>query len=84
MALRNGVRKGVFFSTGLIGDDVPAQGEEDGEDSKDDEDDENPRRRAMRRNGPLYLPRIVIPGNRHGSLRSVTTTRPNSVPCGDV
>ena len=80
------MRKGVFFHllTNLIGEDVPAQGEEDGEDSKDDEDDENPRRRAMRRNGPLYLPRIVIPGNRHGSLRSVTNRRPNSVRCGDV
>ena len=68
----------------MIGEEVLAQGEEDGEDSKDEEDDENPRRRAMRRNGPLYLPRIVIPGNRHGSLRSVTTRRRNTVRCGEV
>ena len=44
------------------------QGEEECEEGKEEEDDEGPRRRALRRTGPLYLPRIVIPGNRQGSL----------------
>jgi len=47
--------------------DVSEAAEEE-EDSKDEDDDDNPRRRAVRRHAPLYLPRIVIPGNRQGSL----------------
>jgi len=44
-----------------------SEGEEDEtQPSKDDDDEENPHRRFMRRNVPLYLPRIVIP--RQGSI----------------
>merc|ERR1719180_439618 len=60
MSMSKGRRKSFLMN------DV-SEGEEE-EDSKDEDDDENPRRRAVRRNAPLYLPRIVIPGNRQGSL----------------
>ena len=40
--------------------------EEDVSSSREEEDDENSHRKFMRRNMPLYLPRIIIP--RQGSL----------------
>ena len=57
----------VGLSAGYDQPAVTVQGEEeDVSSSREEEDDENSHRKFIRRNMPLYLPRIIIP--RQGSL----------------